>query len=44
MDNLVVSMQVKCWRQRWCGECNNEGGGSYSPHQQDDFPLFGMDE
>jgi hypothetical protein len=20
------------------------GGGSYSPHQQDDFPLFGMDE
>jgi hypothetical protein len=20
------------------------GGGSYSPHQQDDFPLFEMDE
>jgi hypothetical protein len=20
------------------------GGGNYSPHQQDDFPLFGMDE
>jgi hypothetical protein len=20
------------------------GSGSYSPHQQDDFPLFGMDE
>jgi hypothetical protein len=20
------------------------GGGNYSPHQQDDFALFGMDE